>query len=154
MSNEELPDNAVATANWALDFVSNVSDANDGQIEYEAVARVLDSTSKLMSQINEMTKIESEAKEKEAARLQQAEIDQAKIDQESDRLDQDARLAKQKMKVDNQRNWIEAAKVGGTLIASFISYYAFNKIFKMHKNDDFMTGTEKDALNQINRIRF
>ena len=73
MSNEELKNNMRETANWALSYVSE----SEGEVDAKCVAMILDSSSKLISQINEMDKVESEATEKAALREQQAEVGSA-----------------------------------------------------------------------------
>ena len=56
------------------------------------------------------------------------------------------------MKAEFHRTCVEIAKTVAMAAGSAITYYAFSSIFKMHKHDDFLTGTEKDALNQASKI--
>lgn len=141
VTKESLKENMIETASWALDQMSEMTE----NLDADGIQKVLDSTSKLINQINEMDKIELEAKEKEASRIQQAELDRAK-------LDADVKSNQQKIKSENRKGWIELGKIGGTLVMSVLSAWAYNQIFKMHKHDDFMTGTEKDALNMLKGI--
>lgn len=150
-NNEDLRQKVVETAEWAMGFVSDC-DAGPDQIDSESVNKVLDSTSKILNQINEMDKIQLEAKEKEASRLQQLEIENKKLEMEKERLEQDKISTKQKEKTEKRRTWVEVAKVVATFAGAFLTWSAYNRLFKMHKNDDFMTGTERDALNEANRI--
>ena len=148
MSNEELKNNMRETANWALSYVSE----SEGEVDAKCVAMILDSSSKLISQINEMEKVESEAKEKAALREQQAEVEAKKQELEYSRLEQEAKFNKQKTRSDDKRIWIDIAKVGAGMLTSAVMYFAYSQIFKLHGKDDFMTGTEKDAFNQIGKI--
>ena len=141
VTKESLKGNMIETASWALDHMSEMTDGLDA----DAMSKILDSSSKLINQVNEMEKIELEAEEKRAIRIQQAEIEKAKLEVE-------AKSTQQKVKSEKLKTLIEVLKVAGTLTMSFVSLYAYNGILKMHKNDDFMTGTEKDALNQIKGI--
>lgn len=156
MENADLRDKVVETATWAMDFISECEEGADA-IDSESVARVLDSTSKVLSQINEMDRIEMEAKEKEAARIQQLDIENRKIDLDNRRANQEAHFETLKAKQEKRRTVVEVLKVVGTVLASFLSFYCWENMFKMHKNGDFMTGTEKDAARQaekVNNVKF
>ncbi len=156
MDSEELRGKVVETANWAMDFISNC-DEGPGTIDSESVARVLDSTSRILSQVNEMDRLEMETKEKEASRIQQQEIEDRKLDLDNRRANQEGYFNKLKDKQEKRRTIVEILKVLATLLTSFVTFYAWHSMFDMHKKDEFMTGTEKDAANQaskINNVRF
>lgn len=156
MNNEELRGKVVDTATWAMSFVSDCEEGAN-EIDSESVARVLDSTSKVLSQVNEMDRIKMEADEKAASRLQQRELDSKKIAIDEKRLEQEADSNKQKEKQEKRRTVVEIVKIVVTALTSILSFYAWKNMFDMHKKGDFMTGTEKDAANQaknINNVRF
>lgn len=156
MNNDELRGQVVETAKWAMGFVSDCEEGAD-TIDSESVAKVLDSTSKMLSQINEMDRIQMEADEKKASRLQQAEIENKKLELDQQHMEQDDEAEKRKEKQEKRRTVVEIVKIICTLLTAFLSFFAWKNIFDMHKNDDFLTGTEKDAMNQarnINNVRF
>lgn len=151
MTNEELKGKAIETANWAMGFVSDCDEGAEA-IDSESVSRVLDSTSKMLNQINEMERVKLEAQEKEASRLQTLEIEKRKADQEDRRIEMEDESNKRREKIEKFKIGVEIAGVVATLMAIGVKFYSFICMFRMHKNDDFMTGTEKDAFRQADGI--
>ena len=94
MSNNELRGKVVESINWALGFISDCDEGVEA-IDSESVARVLDSTSKILNQVNEMDRLQLEANEKEASRLQQLDIEKEKLELDRQRLEQEKAANKQ-----------------------------------------------------------